>query len=72
MRVINRVPDLVAQKYGGADKINITEIAEATDMNYRTAASWIKGHVTRADFPILAKWCKYLGVKVGDILIYEE
>lgn len=72
MRVTNRVPELVAAKFGGADNINYTEIQAATNMNYRTVSSWVKGHVTRADFPILAKWCKYLNVTVGEILEYKE
>jgi DNA-binding Xre family transcriptional regulator len=72
MRVINKVPELVAAKFGGADKINYTQIETEMGMNYRTVTSWVKGHVERADFEVLAKWCKYLGVKTGDILVYEE
>lgn len=68
MPVINRVPELVAAKFGGEDKVNLTEIQEATHMNYRTVSAWVKGHVTRADFPILETWCIYLGVEPGDIL----
>lgn len=72
MRVINRVPELVAAKFGGAENVKYTEIEAATEMNYRTVTSWVKGHVERADFDILAKWCKYLECEVGDILVYEE
>lgn len=72
MRVINRVPELVAAKFGGEEEINLTLIQQETGMNYRTVSAWVKGHVTRADFPVLAKWCSYLGVEVGDILKYEE
>lgn len=72
MRVINRVPELVAAKFGGADKINYTQIETETAMNYRTVTSWVKGHVERADFDVLAKWCNYLGVKPGDILTLED
>ena len=72
MKVINRVPELVAAKFGGESEINLTEVQAATGMNYRTVSSWVKGHVTRADFPVLVKWCEYLGVKPGDILTLEE
>ena len=72
MKVINRVPELVAEKFGGADKINYTQIETETAMNYRTVTAWVKGRIERADFDVLAKWCKYLNVKVGDILVYEE
>lgn len=72
MPVRNKVPELVAAKFGGAENVNLTKIEEDTGMNYRTVSSWVKGHVTRADFPVLAKWCEYLGVGVGDILVYEE
>ena len=72
MPVKNKVPELLAAKFGGEDKINLTEVQGITKMNYRTVSAWAKGHVERADFDILAKWCDYLGVSVGDILVYEE
>lgn len=72
MPVKNRIPELVAEKFGGKEEINYTRIAEATGLTYATVTSWVKGHVNRADFPVLAKWCKYLDCQVGDILVYEE
>lgn len=70
MPVINRVPDLLAEKFGGKDKIVVQHVAQDMRMTYSTAERWIKNEVTRADFPILSAWCKYLGVGVGDILVY--
>lgn len=72
MPVKIRVPELVAEKFGGADKINIKEVSAGADLSYPTAHEWIRGKVLRVDLNILEKWCKYLGVKPGDILVYEE
>jgi len=71
MPVINRVPELVAAKYGDK-KINLKEVEAATELDYRTVSAWMKNRVTRADFPVLEKWCNYLGVDVGDILVYRK
>jgi DNA-binding Xre family transcriptional regulator len=70
MTVINRVPELVAQKFGGEDKIVIQQVANDVGLTYATTHGWIKNQVQRADFPVLNKWCKYLGVGIGDILEY--
>ena len=71
MPIVNQVPSLVANRFGGADKINLSQVERETGLNYITVSRWIKGQVDRADFPTLAIWCKYLGVGVGDILVYE-
>ena len=71
MPVINHLPELVAKKFGGKNEINLSKVQEETGLNYATVSSWVKGHVNRADFNILEVWCKYLGVEVGDILVYE-
>lgn len=68
----NRLPELVAAKYGGNDKINITEVSANSGISYPTTHEWIRGKVLRIDLNILEKWCKYLGVQPGDILVYEE
>ncbi len=70
--IVNRVPELIAEKFGGWEKINISEVERATGLNYRTALSWVKGRVERADFPTLATWCEYLGCEVGDLLVYQK
>lgn len=72
MNVKNRVPELVAAKYGGDEKINIYEVSKAVDLSYPTTHEWIRGTIRRVDMKILAKWCKYLGVSTGEILVYEE
>lgn len=70
MPVINRVPELLAEKMGGEDKIVVQQLAQELKLTYSTVERWVKNQVTRADFPILEKWCEYLGVGVGDILVY--
>lgn len=74
MPVINRVPDLVAAKWGGKDHINISKVSNETGINYPTTYAWLKGKkaIDRVDLGVLEKWCKYLGVQPGDILVYEE
>lgn len=71
MAVLNRVPELVAEKFGGKDKINLTHVQAETKLNYATVSKWVKGkHEQRIDLDALETWCKYLGVGVGDILVY--
>ena len=70
--MINRVPELTAQKFGGVDKINLKVVERETGLNYGVVSRWVRGKVDRADFPILDAWCKYFGVGVGDILVYED
>lgn len=76
MPVINRVPDLVAAKWGGADHINVRKVSEETGINYPTTHAWLRGKkgrtIDRVDLSVLEKWCKYLGVQPGDILVYKE
>ena len=71
MMIVNRVPELVAAKFGGDDKVNISEVAREMVTTYSTVHSWIKGKPIRADFDMLERWCKYLGCQPGDILTYE-
>jgi putative transcriptional regulator len=71
MALINKVPELVAAKFGD-EQLNYTRIQEATGLSYPTVLSWMKRHVNRADFDVLEKWCKYLDVQPGDILVYVE
>jgi len=70
--IVNRVPELAAEKFGGRDNVNMSEIQKDTRLTYSTVSRWMKGEIDRADFPILETWCKYFGVQVGDILVYEE
>ena len=72
MRIVNRVPELVAQKFGGEDKINLKQVERDSGLSYPTVSAWIKDRVDRADFPILASWCVYLGCTPCDILVMSE
>lgn len=71
MPVKNRVPELVQKKYKG-ERVNISEVSEDTGLSYPTTHEWLRGIVRRVDLDVLEKWCKYLGVQPGDILVYEE
>jgi DNA-binding Xre family transcriptional regulator len=71
MPVINRVPELVAARFGGKENINLSDVQRDIGLNYATVAKWVKNQVDRADFEVLESWCKYLKVQPGDILIYE-
>jgi DNA-binding Xre family transcriptional regulator len=69
MAIENRLPELVAKKYG-AERVNVNEVQRAVGLTYSTVHGWLNGHVSRADFPVLNAWCKYLNCAVGDILVY--
>ena len=71
MQVVNRVPELVAAKFGGADKINLQMVQKETGLNYVTVSRWVKNRVDRVEFKTLAVWCRYLNVQAGDILVYQ-
>lgn len=71
MPVRNRVPELVAQKYAG-ERVNISEVSVDAKLSYPTTHEWLRGVVRRIDIDVLEKWCKYLKVQPGDILVYEE
>lgn len=66
--IVNRVPDLVAEKFGGKDKVNMSQVQRETGLEYQTVLRWMKSRVDRADFPVLDVWCAYLKVGVGDLL----
>lgn len=70
MTVKNRVPELIAHKFGGEAHVNLTEVQRQTGLNYSVVSRWYKDRVDRVDLPVLEIWCKYLGVGVGDILVY--
>lgn len=73
MMIVNRVPELLAARFGGADKVNMSEVQKDTRLTYATVHKWVKGNptATRIDSGALEAWCKYLGVQPGDILAYE-
>lgn len=70
MAVINKVPELLEAKFAG-EKVNIQQVAHSLQLTYSTVYRWAKGESpTKIDTPVLEAWCKYLGVGVGDILVY--
>lgn len=72
MPVINRVPELLAAKFGGKENVVLQRVSQDTRLTYSTVARWAKSDVDRADFPILAVWCEYFQCGVGDILVYKK
>ena len=72
MPVINHVPELLAQKFGGAEKVVLQRVAQDTRLTYSTVLRWAKRDITKIDTPTLETWCKYLGVGIGEILEYTE
>lgn len=70
MMIVNRVPELVAQKFKGR-RINLSEVQKETLLTYSTVHRWMYEDIKRYDEPALEAWCKYLGVQPGDILIYK-
>ncbi len=62
--------ELLAEKFGGADKIIMQRVALDTRLTYSVVLRWSKRNIQKIDTPTLEKWCEYLGVGVGDILVY--
>jgi DNA-binding Xre family transcriptional regulator len=72
MMIVSRVPDLLAEKFGGKDKINMTQIMKDMDMSYTSVNAWVKNKVARFDLGVLEKWCDYLGVEPGELFTRER
>lgn len=70
--IVNRVPQLLEKKFGGKDKINLTQIQLETGIAYTSVSSWAKGRVERYDNKALNAWCRFLKCQPGDILVYTE
>jgi DNA-binding Xre family transcriptional regulator len=69
MTIINRLPELIAKKFGGEENINMVEIQLDTRLTYSTVFRWVKGErIDRIDIPVLETWCEYLNCEPGDIL----
>lgn len=66
----SRVRDLIIEKFGGADRVNLKEVERQTGLTYATVSRWYRDHVDRADFPVLDTWCEYFQKPVGEILVY--
>ena len=72
MPVINRVPELLAKKFGGADKVIMQRVSLDTRLTYSVVLRWNKRNIQKIDTPTLEKWCEYLECQPGDILVYEK
>ncbi len=73
MPIINHVPELVKKrKFPRKRRANLRKVQHETGLEYSTVARWMKGAVTRADWPVLEAWCKYLECEVGELLEYRS
>lgn len=70
MMLVCRVPELLAAKFGGSEKINLSQIMRETGMAYTSVNAWAKGKVERFDTKALETWCKYLHVQPGALFDY--
>lgn len=68
--MVNRVPELLAEKFGGADKVNKQQVAQDMRVTYSVVLRWNKRDIHMIDAGILEKWCEYFKVGVGEILEY--
>jgi DNA-binding Xre family transcriptional regulator len=67
----NHTRELLAKKFGGESKVNLTQVQNETRLSYTLVQRWWKDEVDRFDKPVLETWCKYFGCQPGDILTYE-
>lgn len=70
--VKNNIRKLIDGKFPGKRRINISEVADATDLTRQTVMQWYyeADSLKRYEVDVLNKWCAYLNVGVGDILEY--
>ena len=72
-KIVNRLAEVKAAKEKHEGKsITWEQVAGETGLAYTTVLRWAKNQIDRYDDKALAKFCEYFGVKVGDILMYEE
>jgi DNA-binding Xre family transcriptional regulator len=67
MTIVNNLPRLLAEKFGGKENINLKQVQAETGIAYSTINSWAKGRVDRFDLNIMEKWCEYLNVEPGQL-----
>jgi DNA-binding Xre family transcriptional regulator len=48
------------------------QIAKDVGIEPNTVYAWLDERVARVDLDVLDKWCKYLKVETGQILVREE
>lgn len=64
-RLVNETPSLL----GEDGKANLSEVQRQTGLNYRTVRDWYHNRITRTDFEVYDKWCKFFG---RDVLVWDE
>ncbi|MDP9378749.1 MAG: helix-turn-helix transcriptional regulator [Chloroflexota bacterium] len=65
MVIENRLSILLGER-----RMSVAEFARGAGVAYATAHQMYHGRTTRWDAPILVKTCRFLGVQVGDLLVY--
>ena len=72
MGIVNNVPRLLAEKFGGKENLNLKQIQNETGIAYSTVNAWAKGRVDRFDLEMIEKWCDYLEVDPGQLFTREK
>ncbi len=71
--VNNRFSLLLAEKRIQEKRtIPIAEIARDTGIARKTLLAWANNTVTRFDAPVIDAFCRYFGVKPGDLFEFIE
>lgn len=70
--ITNHVPRLLAEKFGGKEKINLKQVQQETGLSYSSIGAWAKGRVERVDFDTLEAWCDYLNVDLPELFTREK
>lgn len=50
--------------------MNVMDFSRGSGINYESARAMYQGRVNRYDADILSRTCAFLGVQVGDLLVY--
>lgn len=73
MTVLSRFGPLLAEKELRENhKYTYREISEITGVDKNMVGIWIKGRPKRIDASVLEAFCKFLGCKVGELLVIED
>lgn len=69
----NRFSILLGQMRVNAKRnIPLSEVAEKTEIPYKTLYAWANNTVTRFDVHVIDALCKYFGVKPGELFEYVD
>ena len=69
-----RVREIMEEQYGEdkADWPSIASVAKILKVQRQTVHLWLKGDIGSADLRVLDRWCRFLHVEPGDILVRED